>query len=233
MERRSRAILQPDDDGGAWLMIKLDHMPNLDHIETVAGSKTQFYVDWELADTRRVRKKQRRLFFALLNDIADHFIVPPDYLKGMFYLQYEAYTGKEISLADHSRSSVTDANVLIELVVDFMFNWRVPFAKGYELLPKEERYFLYQCCRHRVCLICGKPADIHHIDAVGMGSNREHTDHTNKRVLPLCRIHHGDYHTLGPEKFSKLYHIPATGIKLDKETLRKINVRGNYNNERQ
>lgn len=228
MERRSRAILQPDDDGGAWLMIKLDHMPNLDHIETVAGSKTQFYVDWELADTRRVRKKQRRLFFALLSDISDYFVVPPDFLKGMFYLQYQYYTGKEISLADYSRSSVTDANVLIELVVDFMFNWRVPFTKGYELLPKEERYFLYQCCRHRVCLVCGKRADIHHVDTVGMGSNREHTDHTNKRVLPLCRIHHGDYHALGPEKFSNLYHVPAAGIKLDKETLKKLKIKGDY-----
>ncbi len=45
MERRSRAILQRADDGGAWLMVKLDHMPNLDHIETVSGSKEQFYVD--------------------------------------------------------------------------------------------------------------------------------------------------------------------------------------------
>ncbi|EAK3904231.1 DUF968 domain-containing protein, partial [Campylobacter jejuni] len=150
------------------------------------------------------------------------------YLKGMFYLQYEAYTGKEISLADHSKSSVTDANVLIELVVDFMFEWHVPFAKGYELLPKEEQYFIYQCCRHRVCLVCGKRADIHHVDTVGMGSDREHTDHTNKRVLPLCRIHHGDYHTLGPEKFSNLYHVPATGIKLDKETLKKLKIKGDY-----
>lgn len=228
MERRSRAILQPSDDGGAWLMVKLDHMPNLDHIETVAGSKEQFYVDWELADKRRVRKKQRRLFFALLNDISDYFVVPPDYLKGMFYLQYAAYTGKEISLADHSKSSVTDANVLIELVVNFMFEWHVPFAKGYELLPKEEQYFIYQCCRHRVCLVCGKGADIHHIDTVGMGVDRNKVDHTQHHVLPLCRIHHSDYHTLGPEKFSKLYHIPATGIKLDKETLKKLNIKGDY-----
>lgn len=228
MERRSRAILQRADDGGAWLMVKLDHMPNLDHIETVSGSKEQFYVDWELADTRRVRKKQRRLFFALLNDIVDHFVVPQDFLKDMFYLQYEAYTGKEISLADHSKSSVTDANVLIELVVDFMFEWHVPFAKGYELLPKEEQYFIYQCCRHRVCLVCGLPADIHHVDTVGMGSDRNKVDHTQHRVLPLCRTHHQNYHQLGPEKFSELYHVPASGIKLDEETLKKINVRGNY-----
>ena len=228
MERRSRAILQRADDGGAWLMVKLDHMPNLDHIETVAGSKEQFYVDWELADTRRVRKKQRRLFFVLLNDIVDHFVVPQDFLKDMFYLQYQYYTGKEISLADHTRSSVTDANVLIELVVDFMFEWHVPFAKGYELLPKEEQYFIYQCCRHRVCLICGLQADIHHTDTVGMGVDRNKVDHTQHRVLPLCRTHHQNYHQLGPERFAELYHVPANGIKLDEETLKKINVRGNY-----
>lgn len=228
MERRSRAILQRADDGGAWLMVKLDHMPNLDHIETVSGSKEQFYVDWELADTRRVRKKQRRLFFALLNDIVDHFVVPQDFLKDMFYLQYQYYTGKEISLAGYTRSSVTDANVLIELVVDFMFEWHVPFAKGYELLPKDEQYFIYQCCRHRVCLICGLPADIHHTDTVGMGVDRNKVDHTQHRVLPLCRTHHQNYHQLGPEKFSESYHVPASGIKLDAETLKKINVKGNY-----
>ena len=144
-------------------------------------AKEQFYVDWELADTRRVRKKQRRLFFALLNDIVDHFVVPQDFLKDMFYLQYQYYTGKEISLADYTRSSLTDANVLIELVVDFMFEWHVPFAKGYELLPKDEQYFIYQCCRHRVCLICGLPADIHHTDAVGMGVDRNKVDHTQHR----------------------------------------------------
>lgn len=232
MERRSRAILQKADDGGAWLMVKLDHMPNLDHIETVSGSKEQFYVDWELADTRRVRKKQRRLFFALLNDIVDHFVVPQDFLKDMFYLQYQYYTGKEISLADHTRSSVTDANVLIELVVDFMFEWHVPFKKGYELLPKEEQYFIYQCCRHRVCLVCGLPADIHHVDTVGMGSDRNKVDHMQHRVLPLCRTHHQNYHQLGPEKFSELYHVPASGIKLDAETLKKIKVKGKYQDEK-
>jgi len=149
-------------------------------------------------------------------------------LKDMFYLQYQYYTGKEISLADRTRSSVTDANVLIELVVDFMFEWHVPFAKGYELLPKEEQYFIYQCCRHRVCLVCGLPADIHHVDTVGMGVDRNKVDHTQHRVLPLCRTHHQNYHQLGPERFAELYHVSANGIKLDEETLKKINVKGNY-----
>ena len=32
MERRSRAILQRADDGGAWLMVKLDHMRQIRHL---------------------------------------------------------------------------------------------------------------------------------------------------------------------------------------------------------
>lgn len=35
-------------------------------------SRDQLYLDWELADTRKVKPQQRRLFFALLNYIADY-----------------------------------------------------------------------------------------------------------------------------------------------------------------
>ena len=204
---------------------------NLDHIETVSGSKDEFYIDWELADRRKLRAKQRRLFFALINDIVQWSVMPLEYIKDMFYLQYSAYTGKEISLADNSKTSVSDVNVLIDLVIDFMFEWNVPFKEGYKQLPREEQYFIYQCCRHRRCLVCGDYADIHHLDTVGMGMNRDHVDHTKKYVMPLCRTHHENYHQLGAEKFSELYHVPVNGIKLDAETLKKLGVKGDYESQ--
>lgn len=222
MATRSRAKLFHHDNK-PYLLIELDTLPNMDHIETVSGSREQFYLDWELTDKRRASSKQRRLFFALLNDIMDWFVVPQGYLKDMFYLQYEAYTGKEISLAK-GQASVSEVNQLLDLVIDFMFEWHVPFQKGYELLPKEERYFLYQCCRHRVCLVCGNKADIHHIDTVGMGNNRNHVDHSQRRVMPLCREHHQAYHKKGPKEFAEEYHVPIGGIRLDDETLRKLNM---------
>ncbi|TOY75096.1 hypothetical protein DIS16_09920 [Levilactobacillus brevis] len=220
-------------NGKPYLLVELDHQPNLGHIETVSGSRDQFYLDWELADTRKARPQQRRLFFALLSDIYTWSGMPTDFLKELFYLQYEEYTfGKQISLSDTTESSVSDANVLLDLVIDFMFTWRVPFKQGYELLPREQEYYQYQCCRHRRCMVCGREhSDINHVDTVGSGRDRNHLDHTQLRVNCLCREHHTEWHKIGPTAFGEKYHIPVAGIKLDEETLRKIGVRGNYRGE--
>ena len=210
-------------NGKSYLLVELDHQPNLDHIETVSGSRDQLYLDWELADTRKARPQQRRLFFALLNDIATYYVVPPDFLKTMFYTQYEFYTaGKSISLSDATQSSVSDANQLLDLVIDFMFEWHVPFKKGYELLPKDEAYYQYECCRHRVCAICGREhADIHHWDAVGT-KTRKLADHRQHRFMALCRTCHNEFHRIGPVKFTQKYHVQP--IKLNEETLIDLGV---------
>lgn len=213
---------------GRDLVIHLDRPLNQDHLETVSGGQGEFYVDFEVADPRKARVQQRRLFFALLHDIETYFVVPSEFLKSMFYTQYEFYTaGKSISLSDATESSVSDANQLLDLVIDFMFEWCVPFKKGYELLPKEEDYYLYQCCRHRVCTICSKYADIHHIDVVGR-TNRNKVDHTKRHVMALCRAHHNEIESIGATKFAHKYHVPVTGIKLKIEDLQKLGIRGNY-----
>lgn len=213
---------------GRDLVIHLDKPLNQDHLETVSGGQGEFYVDFEVADPRKASVQQRRLFFALLHDIETHFVVPSEFLKSMFYTQYEFYTaGKSISLSDATESSVSDANTLLDLVIDFMFEWRVPFKKGHELLPKEEDYYLYQCCRHRVCTICSKYADIHHIDVVGR-TNRNKVDHTKRHVMALCRVHHNEIESIGTIKFAQKYYVPVTGIKLKIEDLQKLGIRGNY-----
>lgn len=215
---------------GRDLIIHLDRPLNQDHLETVSGGQGEFYVDFEMADPRRARVQQRRLFFALLHDIETYFVVPSEFLKSMFYTQYEFYTaGKSISLSDATESSVSEANTLLDLVIDFMFEWHVPFKKGYELLPKEEQYFIYQCCRHRVCLVCGEHADIHHVDVVGR-TNRNKIDHTKRHVLPLCRAHHGEIESIGLIKFSEKYHVPVEGVKLNVKDLKRLGIRGNYEN---
>lgn len=225
--RRARAVMR-----GGNLIIHLDQPLNQDHLETVAGSTNQFYVDFEVADTRKASAQQRRLFFALLHDIEVWSFTPKDYLKDVFYTQYEIYTaGKEISLSDDTKSSVSDANTLLDLVIDFMFEWRVPFKKGYELLPRDQQYFLYECCRHRVCTICSEYADIHHIDVVGR-TNRNKVDHTKRHVMALCRKHHEEIEHIGPVQFSRKYHVPVEGIKLKLEDLNKLGIRGNYTDEK-
>lgn len=221
---------------GKWYQVQeLLNRPSLDHIETVSGLADEYYVDWEIADQRKARPQQRRLFFALLSDIYRWSGNEVEELKQIFYAQYMVKTaGKEISLSDATESSVSDANVLLDLVIDFMFEWRVPFKYGYELLPREEEYYMYECCRHRVCCVCGQVgADIHHVDGstIGMGGNRNNVDHSRRHVMALCRKHHSEWHTIGPTTFSNKYHVPVDGIKLDIEDLKRIGVRGNYENE--
>lgn len=154
MELLPTKLIEKD---GEWYQVqKLTHKPNRDHVETVSGSADEYYTYSELADTRKARPQQRRLFFALLSDIYTWSGMPTEFLKNLFYLQYESYTfGKQISLSDTTESSVSDANQLLGLVIDFMFEWHVPFKEGYKLLPREQEYYLFQCCRHRVCVICG------------------------------------------------------------------------------
>lgn len=201
---------------GQHLIIHLDHEPNLDHLETVNGQTDQAWADLEFADPRQARPQQRRLFFALLNDIATYYVVPPDFLKMMFYTQYEFYTaGKSISLSDATKSSVSDANQLLDLVIDFMFSWHVPFKKGYELLPKDVEYYQYECCRHRVCAVCGKAhADLHHWNPVGT-EGRMLADHRQHLFMALCRKHHNEFHTIGPKAFASKYHVEPVKLKSD------------------
>lgn len=230
MELLPTKLIEKD---GEWYQVqKLTHKPNLDHVETVSGSADEYYTYSELADTRKARLQQRRLFFALLSDIYTWSGMPTDFLKNLFYLQYESYTfGKQISLSDTTESSVSDANKLLDLVIDFMFEWHVPFKEGYKLLPREQEYYLFQCCRHRVCMICGNRADIHHVDVIGAGLNRTHVDHTKRHVMALCRVHHSEIEQIGSVAFSAKYHVPVDGIKLDKETLKRIGLKGKYSSD--
>ncbi|KZT94627.1 Phage protein [Lactiplantibacillus plantarum] len=223
MELLPTKLIEKD---GEWYQVqKLTHKPNLDHVETVSGSADEYYTYSELADTRKARPQQRRLFFALLSDIYTWSGMPTDFLKNLFYLQYETYTfGKQISLSDTTESSVSDANQLLDLVIDFMFEWHVPLKEGYKLLPREQEYYLFQCCRHRVCMICGNRADIHHVDVIGAGLNRTHVDHTKRHVMALCRVHHSEIEQIGSVAFSAKYHVPVDGIKLDKKTLKRIGL---------
>ena len=62
--------------------------------------------------------------------------------------------------------------------------------------------------RNKPCSICFKPApsDPHHLKAIGMGRNRNKLtefEHMEKGVVPLCRIHHQEFHNGGLKKFDK------------------------------
>ncbi len=79
-------------------------------------------------------QKQRALFFALLQDIWRWSGEPVDWLKEYFYARYTIRTqGDEISSANGTSNSVTEARYLLDDVVKFIFEYDVPIRSGYML----------------------------------------------------------------------------------------------------
>lgn len=167
-------------------------------------------------DPRRFSPQQRRLYWALLGDIYKWSGQSIDELHDWFKQEYVITTCSLVSLKDTSESTVSEINKLLELVIDFMFEFNVPFKDGYELLPTNEAYYLFLCIKHRKCAICGSSAQIHHIDAVG-NRKRVVVNHSLLRLIALCWKHHGEAHNLGNTNFCNKYKVQ--GIKIDYDTL--------------
>lgn len=197
---------------------------NVERLKTVFGTSDNIEGLITFKDKRALSDRQRKLYRALLNNIYEWSGEPTDFLHEWFKEEYFLDKGEKISTANHSTNSKSDMNELLDIVIDFIFEWNVPFKKGYELLPKNESWYLYQCCKHRKCAICGKQAEIHHaINLVGMGNNRNSVNHLNSYFIALCRTHHNEIHNLGLTEFSKKYH-GIKPIKLDDKTLIRLNL---------
>lgn len=73
----------------------------------------------------------------------------------------------------------------------------------------------YPCGHHGVserkkCAVCGRKADLHHIDRVGMGRDRDDICHEGLEALPLCREHHQEARTMPDSEFFGRYHLDRT-----------------------
>lgn len=180
-------------------------------------------IEFRFVDPRQFSAEQRKFIFALINDIYISTGQPIESLKEIFYWKFQALTGREISLKNESDSTMEDATLLADILLDFIFEWHIPFKKGYEILPQNREWYLYKTVETRQCCICGKPnSDIHHVDAVGAGSNRRHIDHTKRRLMCLCRKHHSELHTIGQQTFNERYKVQ--GITVNETTIKRLGI---------
>lgn len=78
-------------------------------------------------------------------------------------------------------------------------------------IPKFKRIVdgrvLKEVQQERCCICSAFPVDASHIRSRGAGG-----PDAKFNVVPHCRIHHTEWHQLGPSKFIKRY--PAFGLKL-------------------
>ena len=205
------------------MIIEINEELNIERLKTIYfGYDGDREIEVRFIDPRKFTAEQRRFVYALLGDIYAYTGEPIESLKDYFYHVYEALTGRMISLADDSTATTTDAALLADIILDFIFEWDIPFKTGYEILPVNQEYFFYKCLVTRKCCICGKKADICHINTVGMGRNRKKIDHTKHYFYAGCRIHHSEEHNIGTQNFLNKYRIIPT--KLNAESIKRLGI---------
>lgn len=173
-------------------------------------------------DSRPLSDKQRRMVYALLREISDYTGQGADSTKEYMKLRFladdlEGTADRIFSLATAPMSlACAFQRYLVRFILDYDIPCSFPLLDYVDDIPD----YLYACLIHKKCCICGGYADLHHIDRVGMGRDRTDIIHEGLEVLPLCREHHTEAHTMPDAEFFERYHLPG-GILADK-TICKI-----------
>ena len=72
--------------------------------------------------------------------------------------------------------------------------------------------YIYACLINKKCCVCGNHAQLHHVERVGMGRNRNSIYQVGMAVLPLCAVHHDECHKMSQYQFNKKYHLEPLKI---------------------
>jgi hypothetical protein len=207
-----------ESEQGTELIIKVDDRISDKILRYREGGKV--LAEIRINDGRCITNEQRKKFYATVRDIADHIGETIDYIKDYFKALYCFYNKIEsISLSD---CSITDGRELINIAIEFAIRNDIPLMDLALNRTDDIDRLLYVCLIYRKCCVCGRPADIHHIDTIGMGSDRKDDIHVGKRVIALCREHHNLAHSMGKNSFEEKYKV--YGIKLDKFLIEKLRL---------
>lgn len=169
-------------------------------------------VEVRIDDGRSITNDQRRKIYATMRDIADWSGDMPDSIKAFFKWTFCGDNQHEdFSLSDVDRETASE---FLTYLIDFCIQNGVPCSDPlWDRCEDIERY-MYACVMTRTCCITGKKnAQIHHVDRIGMGRNRDTICQVGMRVVPLS----ADLHTMihisgGEEEFYEKHHIEPIAL---------------------
>lgn len=182
-------------------------------------------VELRLCDGRECTEEQRRKIHAIIGEISDWSGHDREDLRRYFTgnycedndIDYFSLSPKKSNLAD-----METATGFITYLINFCFEWNVPTLDTMLNRTEEIGRYLYMCLEYKKCAICNNPAEVHHVDAVGSGRNRNKIVHVGMNAVALCRKHHTEAHKIGRESFFDKYHV--FGIMLDEYLCKILNL---------
>ncbi|MEF9866348.1 MAG: putative HNHc nuclease [Oscillospiraceae bacterium] len=178
-----------------------------------------------LVDGRTISSEQRKHIYATISDIAEYTGYLPDEAKAVLKYQFIADTGCEyFSLAS---VDMTTARKFLDFLINFCIENEIPTSDNLVNRAPDISRYLYACLINKTCCICGAHGkymvQLHHVDRVGMGRDRNEIIHKGMAVMALCGKHHNLAHSMPQKEFDSKYHI--YGIKADNEICKKYRLK--------
>lgn len=168
-------------------------------------------VEVRLDDGRTISAVQRKKIFAIVRDIALWSGHEPEEIR--YFLEWDFISRKNIEWFSLSDVDMTTARLFIDYLIEFCFIHSVPTKDTLLNQTDDINKYLYLCLKYKRCVICNMPAEVHHVDRVGMGRDREKIVHIGLLAIALCRLHHTEAHKDEKKLFQENY---IYGIRLDK-----------------
>ena len=187
-----------------------------DFVKLVMQEQKEVWI--EFIDSRPLSDKQRRSCYAMIREIADWSGDTTEDMKDALKLDF--WCGELLEMADTLFSL---SNAPMSIVAAFQ-SWLAKFIVRNDIPTRRPMLeyvddiddYVYACLINKKCPICGRKADLHHWEAIGMGRDRDSIIHEGMEVMPLCREHHTEVHTTGRSEVVKKYHLNDHGIPADK-----------------
>ena len=197
------------DQDGTVLQIKI---PDIDLSQYIVEKKAR-YAEIRIDDGRTITSLQRRKAYATIRDISSWTgYLPEEQKEWLKYLYIERTGNPYFSLSD---CSMDTAREFINVILDYALEEGIPLSeRGIERTDDIGRY-LYSCIKNKRCAVCGRPGEIHHVDAIGAGRDRRYVDDSGYRKICLCREHHTAAHQRGMKAFEQMYHVYGIVVQED------------------
>lgn len=175
----------------------------------------------QLIDSRPLSDKQRKSCYAMIGAISEFTGMgkepSKEWLKLKFIVEDLQCTSDRIFSLSNAPMSLVCA--FQRFLVRFILDWDIPLSFSLLDMVDDIQDYIYSCLISKKCVICGKHAELHHIDRVGMGRDRKDILHEGLEAISLCRKHHAEAHSIPDSEFFEKYHING-GIILDKTLCR-------------
>jgi len=155
-------------------------------------------------ELNQISPDQRKKIYAVLRDIGQAAGYDTDSIKQNMKNKF-CYDNKYemFSLSNCSKELASD---FIEFLIEFAFENGVGLSEHPKDMVDTDALMAI-ALRNKTCCICGQLAEVHHIDTIGMGNDRNKLDDSDKRKISLCRAHHTEAHKSGWTKFKNKYHV--------------------------